>query len=187
MIVEIVVALLSGATVPTVGGALVKRLIRDPKRDAEARKIHLETDDGIVARLYREIDRLDKEMNEVRDQLVIVRQHAFEEKQALELENEELRGMISRLEDELRQQRIDFEGKLAEERADCARRLQAMEGKIRQLQQRQASFGNLSTDRLGGALHHAFHPDPENKDRDLIDKLDEVPRKATGGKRKHEK
>lgn len=87
-------------SVPAVWSAfrfLWKRLGRDPKAEAEARKINAEADDSIVNRLYREIERLDKEMNAVRVELAAVKEAADDEKRVLERDNKSLRREVSSL------------------------------------------------------------------------------------------
>lgn len=88
---------------------------------------------------------------------------------------------IEALELKLEQQSREFDKKLQDERADCAKKLAEMEGRIRQLQQQQTSFGNVSDDRpLASPLRKAFPAQEGNQDNDLIRKLDREP----GRKRK---
>lgn len=80
-----------------VGGYLAARLTK-PKVDAEARKLHAETDEIIVARLYRHIDRLDTEMKELREEFATLQKQADQREAELEQENRVLRAKVQRLE-----------------------------------------------------------------------------------------
>jgi hypothetical protein len=82
---------------------------------------------------------------------------------------------IEALEAKIDQQRKDFEKVMREEREDCARRLLEMEGRIRQLQQRQTSAGNVADKPLAGPLRQAFPPIDSDQDADLMERLDRVP------------
>lgn len=79
------------------GGGLIGTLIVLPKIRAEARKINVEADDSIIARLAREIKRLDTELDEVRTQFATFRSLAAERENDLERENKRLRGEVRRL------------------------------------------------------------------------------------------
>lgn len=90
-------AALSGTALPSFFKILWVRIRRDPKSEAEARKLNAEADDSIVNRLYREIQRLDKEMNALRAELAAVKCAADDEKHLLERENKQLRIEVSSL------------------------------------------------------------------------------------------
>lgn len=79
------------------GGGLLGSLILLPKIRAEARKLNVEADDSIIARLAREIKRLDTELDEVRTQFATFRSLAAEREHDLERENKRLRGEVRRL------------------------------------------------------------------------------------------
>jgi hypothetical protein len=82
---------------------------------------------------------------------------------------------IEALEEKIEQQRKDFEKAMRDEREDCARRLLEMEGRIRQLQQRQTSSANVADKPLSGPLRTAFPPVDSDQDADLMEQLDRVP------------
>lgn len=127
-------AALSGSALPWLAGFAKRRLFKDPRTAAEARKINAEADSLIITRLCAEIERLDRDVNELRRQL-------------------------------------------ADERNECDRRIAQMEGRIRQLQQRQTSAGNMANNQVEGPLRTAFPViDEPDKDDDLIAKLDRSPR-----------
>lgn len=90
-------ALLSGSVLPFVFGFLWRRLKRDLKAEAEARKLHAEADGFIADRLYAEIERLDRDLGELRSELATVRRAAESEKNHLEKENKGLRLEVSSL------------------------------------------------------------------------------------------
>lgn len=86
------------------GGGLAGSLILLPKIRAERRKINaetarldVETGDAMLARLAREIKRLDTELDEVRTQFATFRSLAAEREHDLERENKRLRGEVRRL------------------------------------------------------------------------------------------
>lgn len=79
------------------GGGLIGSLILLPKIRAETRKLHVEADETIAARLTREIKRLDTELDEVRTQFATFRSLAAEREHDLERENKRLRGEVRRL------------------------------------------------------------------------------------------
>lgn len=62
-------AALSGSALPYALGFLWRRLRKDPKAEAEARKLNAEADGMIVTRLYAEIERLDRELADLRNQM----------------------------------------------------------------------------------------------------------------------
>lgn len=83
---------------------------------------------------------------------------------------------VEALEAKLDQQAKDFERKLDDEKAECAKKIAALEGRIRQLQQRQSSLGNVAEDKpLGPQLRTAFPVRTEDKDADVLAKLSRVP------------
>lgn len=90
-------ALLSGSALPFAASFLWRRLRRDPRNEAEARKLNAEADGFIVSRLYAEIERLDREMKDVRSELADVKVAAHDEKVALVQENKALRTQVGRL------------------------------------------------------------------------------------------
>lgn len=131
LLLQIGEAVLAGSTLPVTMGFLWRRLRRDRKADAETRKLNVQADDMIVARLYAEIDRLDHDVSDLRKQL-------------------------------------------AEERRECDRRIAGMEGRIRQMQQRQTSAGRMTKNQVEGPLRAAFPvPSGPDPDSDLIGKLDQ--------------
>lgn len=93
----VVGALLSGSILPIVIRSLWQRLRRDPKAEAETRKLNAEAEDKIEARLWREIKRLDAELADVRTELATVKRAAADEKTELERENRQLRLEVSAL------------------------------------------------------------------------------------------
>lgn len=91
---------------------------------------------------------------------------------------------IEDLEKRMDSQAKEFQQKLDDERADCARKLAAMEGRIRELQQQQASLGHLNEAPLAGPLHHAFPLDRgPDKDADLVARLTSQPGRRRRAKR----
>lgn len=90
-------AALSGSSLPWLAGIVRRRLLSDPKAQAEARKLNTETDGMIVTRLYAEIERIDRELNAVRSELETVKASAHDEKTQLETENKRLRFEVSAL------------------------------------------------------------------------------------------
>lgn len=89
---------------------------------------------------------------------------------------------IEALETRLDEQGKNFERLMKQERDECTRKLSEMEGRIRQLQQQQNSFGNIGEGRpLQAQLHEAFKPDHSDKDKDLVGKLNKVPGRRKRG------
>jgi regulator of replication initiation timing len=74
---------------------LWRRVARNPKQEAEARKLNAEADDLLAVRLWAEIERLDRDLKEVRSELETVKAAAADEKTALETENKRLRLEVS--------------------------------------------------------------------------------------------
>lgn len=72
-------AALSGSLLPWVFSSLWRRIRRDPKAEAEARNLNVQADGKIITRLYAEIDRLDREVSELRDQLATERRECAEQ------------------------------------------------------------------------------------------------------------
>lgn len=68
-----------------------------PKIKAEARKLNVDADDKIVARLYREIDRLDKAQDELAADFQKFKETAADRESELERENRSLRTEVTRL------------------------------------------------------------------------------------------
>lgn len=78
-------------------GFLWRRLRRDLKAEAEARKLNAEASRTEWATLYDEIKRLDSELADVRMELASVKREAADEKTELERENRRLRAEVSSL------------------------------------------------------------------------------------------
>lgn len=68
------------------------------KASAEASKIKAEAADIIVTRLYKHIDRIDGELEEMRKRFDKLAKDSAAEKQTLERENKALRSKVARLE-----------------------------------------------------------------------------------------
>lgn len=68
------------------------------KATAEASKIKAEAADIIVTRLYKHIDRIDAELEEMRSRFAKLAKDSAAEKQVLERENKQLRSKVARLE-----------------------------------------------------------------------------------------
>jgi SMC interacting uncharacterized protein involved in chromosome segregation len=84
------------------GGGLIGSLILLPKIRAEARKINVQTDDLIILRLNAEIERLDRDMAELRANFAEAVMAASKREAELEKENRQLRGRVAELERRLR-------------------------------------------------------------------------------------
>jgi gas vesicle protein len=91
--------LIVGLAGALVGGliTLVGTILMLPKIRAEARKLNADADDKIVARLYREIDRLDVLFKELEAEFSSYKRVSADEKRKLENENRSLRTEVSRL------------------------------------------------------------------------------------------
>lgn len=90
-------AALSGSALPWLAAFVRRRLFTDPKAEAEARKLNTEADGLIVTRLYAEIERLDRDLSDLRTELLMVKRSAEDEKTHLETENKRLRMEVSSL------------------------------------------------------------------------------------------
>lgn len=73
---------------------------------------------------------------------------------------------VEALEQKLEEQRRDFDAKMEAERMACAKHISDLEGQIRDLQQRQSSFGAMSNKPLCGALDVAYPAPAENGEND---------------------
>lgn len=71
-----------------------RRLMRDPKGQAETRKLNIEADGMIVDRLYAEIERLDREMTELRGQFSEAKETAAAALVLEQKENKRLKAEI---------------------------------------------------------------------------------------------
>ncbi len=90
-------AALSGSSLPWLAGTAKRRLFRDAKSEAEARKLNVQADGDIAQRLWAEIERLDLDLKEVRTELATVKTTAADEKTQLEKENHRLRLEVGAL------------------------------------------------------------------------------------------
>lgn len=68
-----------------------------PKIRAEAHKTNVQSDDLMVTRLWAEIERLDLDLREVRQELANVKSAAADEKTLLETDNKRLRYQVDSL------------------------------------------------------------------------------------------
>lgn len=83
--------------ISAISGGLISSLFLLPKLRAEARKLNREADGLLIDRLTQEIERLDREIEDLRSRFTAAAKAANERECALEKENKLLRAEIKRL------------------------------------------------------------------------------------------